>query len=686
MGYRDNMRGKVRGDRACAVLAIFAALVMISTFGARSAFADVDWHEKGANMSATVGPWSYPEGREYALAEFLGYDWSSLSTQVRDSILTDSNGDNQFTQLLNHNVINVQYETQDGVLDWPIISIWSTVFGLDKLWDISTTNERYVAAQNVMKKYMFPNEGETPSTPDVEGIQFYTLDKIANMPTSTRRNYTSATISTTNATVNGQEYPKISLSSLSGNETYTYGDTIQVAIDPYMIEKLKYERRNNNLDKYFIAFGDDFIRVYGYNSTNVTMTVVSNGLKFKKIAGERYSTDIAYCGAGTTRMINGIVYPYSSSYSTNGYGLDTGDSNTQKVNYYLEVNDFTGGGGGGGEPYVPTPDPTPTPPSITIGDVTIDLSNGPVTYNNVTYSVVYAPDDSWSVNVEVHNDNQYGGDVTASDSTDYTSILNAILAAINAFRDEVNSFNNQINANITTAINSINTSLHSIDTSLGNKILNVKDQLHNDIQTLQANIQDTIKKRWDTFSDDLWANMAALDGDIIEELDAVARYLVESMDFGDTFSDKNIITWLKKIYIRLGSQPVIKNPTEDPVGWFDDLKSLLEMILDTALAGVDTAALASLWNTAKSHFPLSLPWDMLAIVGLLAHEPVTPAVEYPIVYNGTTLAEIEFDLSDYEDVADISRKMSVIVFAMGLLITYPQIFHTLEPLTKALRG
>ena len=651
MGHRNNSVGNDRGDRASAVLAFIAALVVMVTLGARNALADVDWHEKGANMTATVGPWSYPEGREYALAEYLGYDWSSLSLQVRNDILNDSNGDNQFKQLLDHNVLNVQYESGSGALNWPVVSIWSQLFGLDKLWDIDTTNERYVAAQDVMKKYIYPREGEddTPDNVTVGGIEWVPY----NQGNKSGTVYTLKDINNNN-TINVD---------MRNNTTYLT-DNVAVMASIYS---------GTSYSIYMAPLPEGVILAHKQNETTLYLVNTTNSNKSWTI---RYNN-------GISPENNGIYIPSSLS-NTYHYGMSA--NSYQRPNNYFKNMFYYGGEATVIPPYVPTPDPTPTAPTITIGDVTVDLSNGPYTVNNTTYSVVYAPDNSWSIQVETHTDNQYGGNVMASDPTDYTSILNAILAAINALRSEMNTFNNQINANITTLCNSLNTSIKAAETELNGQLQTMQTQQHNDMYTLQTNLQNNFNGKMDAFATDLWANMAALDSDLIEEMDAVARYIVDSMDFGDTFSDNNIITWLKKIYMRLGSQPVIKNPTEDPTGWLDDLKKLLETILGTALAGVDTAALSTLWNTAKTHFPLSLPWDMLAIVGLLAHEPITPAVDYPIVYDGTTLAEIEFDLSDYEDVADISRKMSLIVFAMGLLITYPQIFHTLEPLTKALRG
>ena len=658
MGHRKKSAGNDRGDRARAVLAFIAALMVMVTCGTRSALADVDWHEKGANMSATVGPWSYPEGREFALAEFLGYDWSSLSLQVRNDILNDSNGDNQFKQLLDHNVLNVQYESGEGALNWPVVSIWSQLFGLDEMWDIETTNERYVAAQDVMKKYIFPREGEEQ---EEQPTTSRTLTcNVLKGDSSGSSTVVLSTSTYNNAYNNGCRYFYAVLAPI----TYDNGDLgshgYQIVASETPVSISYTEMTRNKKIYYKINFSSENT-IYGQEAFNGGYTVTKSG---------------STCVFSGTMTVNGNLYSMGKSFTWD-------PSRSSQYAYYLATNKaeqvVT-------PPYEPTPDPTPTAPTLVIGDVTVDLSNGPYTVNNTTYSVVYAPDNSWSIQVETHTDNQYGGNVTATDPTDYTSILNAILAAINAMRSELNQFNNQLNANITSMTNILNTSIKAAETELNGQLQTMQTQQHNDLQTLQTNLQNNFNGKMDAFATDLWANMSALDSDLIEEMDAVARYIVGNLNYGDTFSDKNIITWLKKIYSRLGSQPVIKNPTEDPKGWFDDLKKLLETILDTALAGVDTAALATLWNTAKSHFPLSLPWDMLAIVGLLAHEPITPAIDYPIVYNGTTLAEIEFDLSEYEDVADVTRKMSLVVFAMGLLITYPQIFHTLEPLTKALRG
>ena len=661
MGFRNNRRGRGRGDRARAVTAILAALVVTIAIGTKNAYADVAWHDQNNTdvKHAAVWPYDYDEyndtGRCGALAEFLGYNWDSLSQQVKNSIVTDNNGDNAFTALLNSNddtrpyyICNMQYESAGGLMDWPILNIGSQIFGLDKMWEIRTTTGRYEDAQAVMKKYMFPNDGGNTGGGGGSGDGYVMPD---------------------------------SYTLLYNNDGLNVGETITVNLNSTAKSIIEQYINGTNIENKLVYSSAYFYR--GYLNTVSIVCVDANLFHYGTYNGHPYCL-IKNDGTSQQYVGKKFIFSYSNNVcnatNANDITISTGDG------IILHGYACLISGNEVSDPYVPTPDPTPTKPTIQIGDVTIDLSNGPYTVNNTTYSVVYAPDNSWSVSVETHTDNQYGGDVTATDPTDYTSILNAILSAINQLRNELNTIGNSINANLTTLNNNLSNSIKSAETELKGVLHAMQQQQHQDMQTLQTNLQNGFNTRMDAFADDLWANMAALDSDIIDELDAVAKYIVDSMDFGSAFSDKDIISWLKRIYTRLGSKPVIKNPTEDPTGWFDDLKDLLEMILGTALAGVDTAALSTLWNTAKTHFPLSLPWDMLAIVGLLAHEPITPAVDYPIVYDGTTIAEIEFDLSEYEDVAEVSRKMSLIVFAMGFLITYPQIFHTLEPLTKALRG
>ena len=662
MGHRQNSAGNDRGDRACAVLAFIAALVLMVSCAVRNAHADVIWIEQTQqHMHARVGPWESTE-REQALCEFLGVDWDSLSTQVKSDIRADNDGNNAFTALLGK-TLNMQYEYYlenpsvggDGALgdlvgkvQQSLYQTWCKMFGEDKLWDIDCTNQEYESAKTVIYKYMYPNDGSGGESGG----------NTVTVPSSFIMKRRSGNAGQT-VLVNLSDGAKTAL------EQYVASRNIE---EPLLFAKAQ----SGNKIITEISF-------YCLNSNNFNIEV-SNG------------SEILYDTTGNKswprRTLTG-TFTYNSVQSTFDItSVHTAGTTNSGDGYLSDAYTclISAGEGTGGEPYEPTPDPEPQPPTPPTPP------RGPTgtgdEYTHTDYDV--------DITVDFPEYNDYGGNLDLTWNIQFTAntgvgqnvedILNLILEEIRDFRRDVYDYWFQLCENLEVIANTIQ---QTIDWQLG-ELQTALETVDTDIVTqLQENkrsINDTMSNRLQWLNDNIVTAINEGVGEILGEIYQDAMYIADSLNFSAEFDDKNIVSWLKRIYARLGSKPVIKNPTEDPKGWFDDLKKLLETILETAMAGVDTAALATLWNTAKSHFPLSLPWDMLAIVGLLAHEPITPSVDYPIVFNGETIAEIEFDLSDYEDVADISRKMSLIVFAMGLLITYPQIFHTLEPLTKALRG
>lgn len=67
----------------------------------------------------------------------------------------------------------------------------------------------------------------------------------------------------------------------------------------------------------------------------------------------------------------------------------------------------------------------------------------------------------------------------------------------------------------------------------------------------------------------------------------------------------------------------------------------------------------------EKKFPLSIPWDLYGCLALLDAPPQAPVFELPVVMTEYT---VEVDLSDFEPVASISRKLSVLLFVVGLLM------------------
>lgn len=71
----------------------------------------------------------------------------------------------------------------------------------------------------------------------------------------------------------------------------------------------------------------------------------------------------------------------------------------------------------------------------------------------------------------------------------------------------------------------------------------------------------------------------------------------------------------------------------------------------------------------SSVFPFCLPYDVSRLVSVLAADPVTPVIRWPIVVESWGIHEtIEVDLTDWDQVAALLRTMEAIVFAVGLAL------------------
>lgn len=67
----------------------------------------------------------------------------------------------------------------------------------------------------------------------------------------------------------------------------------------------------------------------------------------------------------------------------------------------------------------------------------------------------------------------------------------------------------------------------------------------------------------------------------------------------------------------------------------------------------------------KKKFPTSIPWDIYGILRLLNAPAQAPRFELPVVLTEYTVV---IDFAQYETMAAVSRKMSVLLFAVGLLM------------------
>lgn len=705
-------RQRHKGARARSALCAFAVVLLMLTF--RDAYAQVDWHEKDSTMSATVCPYDYPGGRPYALAEFLGYDWSSLSTDVRNKIMADSNGDNAFVMLLDHNVVNVQYETQDGMLDWPLLNVWSTVFGLDKCWDISCSNDRYVMAQEVMKKYMFPRtdgggdsgDGNLPSV----GLETkITLDQCSG--------YSSSVL-------NPSESQQVELNGsaeliISAEKVQAYIDrgcqTVNAFVMPWYSNTSNGSTGMLIISAGAVDYEVEYVQQSSVKRCYITArsyskfyhaSINTTGFTFNKNTGEIGGTmsnvgsmvEVTNVGAGGQ-----FEYRWASSNNAPAvcHGYVTSDLRAVHEEEYKPEPD---------EPVSRPEDPgqgtsTTVNNTTTYNDnrqYTTDLDYRVYSYHNPTYN-------NWEeivnnyIDIDVPLPFSQTQDV-GGNATDVLGWLADILEAINRFRSENSS-------NLGSIVTELAQDLDAIDVNNRNWLLNIYRTLVNmdsGLTDIADNITDVglqvrrnleqIYDSWPDWLDDAlhdnlkWAtdnvmsNIDNFDKDVLRELHTQAKWIVDNLSFD--YDESKIVDWLKKIYGKLGGSGKVglADPTLDPDDWLTQLSNMILGLLAKMFEGFDLAGVTEQLNELKNHFPFSIPWDVLAIITLFVGEPVTPVVNFPLVVGDTQICTIDIDMTPYEDVAEISRKASLLLFAVGLALTSREYLKFMSTVKDKERG
>lgn len=133
---------------------------------------------------------------------------------------------------------------------------------------------------------------------------------------------------------------------------------------------------------------------------------------------------------------------------------------------------------------------------------------------------------------------------------------------------------------------------------------------------------------------------------------------------------QSVLDYLKKIYDAIVLNGIIDN-VKDLLSLDDEL-SVGEYIEDIM---VETSELNQM---VKVKFPTSIPWDVLALVRLLACEPQTPHFEIPVhldLLGKKVEYEIVLDLEQFERVAIFGRGLLSILFSIWLLLITKRILY-----------
>lgn len=77
---------------------------------------------------------------------------------------------------------------------------------------------------------------------------------------------------------------------------------------------------------------------------------------------------------------------------------------------------------------------------------------------------------------------------------------------------------------------------------------------------------------------------------------------------------------------------------------------------------------SGLADTSKTKFPFSLPWDVMTVFAVLAHDPETPVFKFPIKITSIGFDyEVTLDLKDFDGMSKLSRSFFTVIFCMIMI-------------------
>lgn len=389
-----------------------------------------------------------------------------------------------------------------------------------------------------------------------------------------------------------------------------------------------------------------------FNGSTVTVndTITSNG-GFGRCV---FNADAYYDGEF---VLTGVVgTPTITDASDGTYSLSNSVGSTGTT-YFLWQSG--GGGGGGDEPDPPNnwPDDgnnttvAPSPPELpTPKDPTVPTEPDP---DPPYYYTPPTPDPP-------SPDPPYEPiEPTGTSPTDYTPWLRAILLALGGISSDMAThcqhLQAQMKAQATRIIQGINNQLVNLGTSINGVIGD-----------------------WAKWLGECWGEGL---NTLTDNLYDLFHWLADQFDFtysGDPYDDSGIIGWLRRIYNRLGNggdpkhyAPTILDPgsegEEEPFDFWAWLLERIAAILGGVLGGA-TDAVSTLLEGIRGKFPFSIPWDLLAFLGMLSGDRAIPVFTFtiPAIQGWWDDVPIRVDLTPYDSAAQACRTMVLIWWAFIL--------------------
>lgn len=365
--------------------------------------------------------------------------------------------------------------------------------------------------------------------------------------------------------------------------------------------------------------------IWKYSGTSKP-EIITTGLSYDSYAYRAGQSTTTYKYYENERY---IYIPLAATMATNAINQTAGTYTTgAPYSAYYWSKEGSGSGGGGDDtpivPVDPPADPLPTQPSPT-------APNPPQLPNPSDPPVVYPstptqpdPPDWPQPSIVVPPGERYIEVPSNTSNQDYTPWLRAILLQLQALCEYFGLF------------------ADFLADELENHCIHIRDHMTQTIGWLGEYLADYLYDCFASLSDDLdleFNNLKSYLKVLLNQhhtyLDNLAQWIVDNVNWnygGGEYDDSNVIYWLKRIWAKQGSGTVNTKPN-DPVTnynvyvtWLGDLFG--DISLD--LGGLDLSSLMQAIEGLSDVFPFSIPWNIIAVFGLLSANAVTPSFDFTI--------------------------------------------------------
>lgn len=217
------------------------------------------------------------------------------------------------------------------------------------------------------------------------------------------------------------------------------------------------------------------------------------------------------------------------------------------------------------------------------------------------------------------------------------------------------------------------------------KIGDVCADIVNDMDEHCQHLQQAIKDAAEYIVDNLELGIDPDLDDLVRGIDTAWRKVTQTIkeqvkwladqldyDFTVTLDLDKIEQYLRRIISKMGGGTSKPDPTTDPFSWGDWLNDLWTKIftaLQIALPD-ELGELLELFDILKTKFPFSVPFDLIAIVALFDHAPVTPVFELPypmLLATGAGYDTVTIDCSGWDSTMVMVRDLEVVLFTAYLI-------------------